>query len=177
MPGNDPFKAGSESIYPALSADPSEGASKNAWRFDSPARIAVLGAGPIGLEAALYARYLGYQVDVYERGAVAENLLNWGHVRMFSPFALNSSPLAIRALHAQDPGFDFPANDALLTGREFAESFLIPLARTDLLAGHIQERTEVVSVGREELNKSDLVGDPRAGRTRFPALAPRRRRQ
>ncbi|HKD37575.1 MAG TPA: FAD-dependent oxidoreductase, partial [Pirellulales bacterium] len=45
---------------------------------ESPARIAVLGAGPIGLEAALYARYLGYEVDVYERGRVAEHLLQWG---------------------------------------------------------------------------------------------------
>jgi len=37
--------------------------------LDPPARIAVLGAGPIGLEAALYGRFLGYDVDVYERGA------------------------------------------------------------------------------------------------------------
>ncbi|HVW37886.1 MAG TPA: FAD-dependent oxidoreductase, partial [Pirellulales bacterium] len=45
---------------------------------DTPARIAILGAGPIGLEAALYARYLGYDVDIYERGRAAENLLRWG---------------------------------------------------------------------------------------------------
>ena len=35
---------------------------------DTPAKIAILGAGPIGLEAALYDRYLGYEVDVFERG-------------------------------------------------------------------------------------------------------------
>ena len=43
--------------------------------IDTPARIAVLGAGPIGLEAALYARFLGYDVDVYERGKVADRNL------------------------------------------------------------------------------------------------------
>ena len=41
---------------------------------DTPATIAVLGAGPIGLEAALYGRFLGYAVNVYERGRVGDNL-------------------------------------------------------------------------------------------------------
>ena len=35
-----------------------------------PPRIAVLGAGPIGVEAALYATSLGMPVKVYERGQV-----------------------------------------------------------------------------------------------------------
>ncbi|MEX0711597.1 MAG: NAD-binding protein, partial [Pirellulales bacterium] len=71
--------------------------------IDTPARIAVLGAGPIGLEAALYGRYLGYDVDVYERGGVARNLLDWGHVRLFTPFGGNRTALALAALAAQDP--------------------------------------------------------------------------
>src|SRR3954462_6310140 len=37
-------------------------------------RIAVLGAGPVGLEAALYARALSLPVAVYERGRVAEHV-------------------------------------------------------------------------------------------------------
>ncbi len=41
---------------------------------DTPATIAVIGAGPIGLEAALYARFLGYDVRIYERDAVARSL-------------------------------------------------------------------------------------------------------
>ena len=35
---------------------------------DEQPRIAILGAGPIGLEAAIYARYLGYPTEVIERG-------------------------------------------------------------------------------------------------------------
>ena len=50
-----------------------------------PPRIAVLGAGPIGLEAALYARTLHYPVIVYERGRVGEYVQRWGHVRLFTP--------------------------------------------------------------------------------------------
>ena len=71
---------------------------------EPPATIAVLGAGPIGLEAALYARFLGYDVLLFERGNVAENVRQWGHVRMFSPFHMNATPLGLQALGAQDDG-------------------------------------------------------------------------
>src|SRR5438552_12477517 len=101
---------------------------------ESPARVAVLGAGPIGLEAALYARYLGYEVAIYERGNVCENMLAWGHAELFTPFAANASPLGISALAAQDPSWNSPPPDALLTGREFVERYCRPLAQSDLLA-------------------------------------------
>ncbi len=117
--------------------------------IETPARIAIVGAGPIGLEAALYARYLGYDVDLYERGRVAENVLRWRHVRMFTPFGLNRSPLALAALKAQGSQWTAPADDALLTGREYAERFLIPLAHSDLLVDGLHERTDVLSIVRD----------------------------
>lgn len=147
---------------------------------DSPARIAVLGAGPIGLEAALYARYLGYEVDVYERGRVAEHLLQWGHVRMFTPFAANASPLGISAVATQDANWKPPPVEALITGRDFAERYCLPLAQSDLLADCIHEQTEVLAVSRGPLRRQDLSGEDRAefdfrlllrsmGGGRFPA--------
>ncbi len=129
---------------------------------DSPARIAILGAGPIGLEAALYARYLGYDVDMYERGRVGEHLLRWGHARMFTPFAAAASPLGLAALAAQDDAWQPPTADALLTGREFVERYLAPLAHSDLLADSLHERTEVVAISRGGLLKGELSGEPRA---------------
>ena len=101
--------------------------------FDTPARIAILGAGPIGLEAALYARYLGYDVDIYERGYVAEGVRHWGHARLFTPFQSLSSPLGLAAIAAQDPNWEPPAPDALLTGDEWVDRYVLPLAQTDLL--------------------------------------------
>jgi thioredoxin reductase len=130
---------------------------------ETPARIAVLGAGPIGLEAALYARFMGYDVDLYERGRVAENVLAWGHVRLFSPFRLNRSTLGLAALAAQDATYQPPADEALLTGHDYAGRYLLPLSQTDLLADSLHERTEVVAVGRAGPHKGDLVGsDDRA---------------
>ncbi len=121
-------------------------------------RIAILGAGPISLEAALYARYLGYQANVYELDRVAANVLRWGHVRMFSPFALNCSTLGLAALSAQDPSYRAPDDDELSTGREWADRYLIPLSQTDLLADSIHENTTVIAVGREHVLKGDLIG-------------------
>ncbi len=129
--------------------------------IDTPARIAILGAGPIGLEAALYARYLGYEVDIYQRGRVGEHHHRWGHVPMFTPFAANASPLGLKALATQDDDWKQPASDAYLTGREFAERYLLPLARSDLLVDCLHERTEVLAVGRGELLKSELSGEHR----------------
>jgi thioredoxin reductase len=138
--------------------------------METPARVAVLGAGPIGLETALYARYLGYDVDVYERGRVAENVLRWGHARMFSPFGINRSPLGLAALKAQDGSWNPPADDGLLTGREFAEAYLLPLAQSDLLAEGLHEETEVVSIGRDGPLKGELVGDENRGEAAFRIL-------
>lgn len=125
--------------------------------IDTPARIAVLGAGPIGLEAALYARFLGYEVSVYERGRVAEHVLQCGHVRLFAPWKLLVSPLGLAALQAQDPGWRPPADDTLVSGRQWAETYLAPLAASDLLADSIQTQTQVVAIARRGLLKSDDI--------------------
>jgi hypothetical protein len=127
--------------------------------IETPARIAVLGAGPIGLEAALYARYLGYDVDIYERGSVADNVRRWGHARMFSTFGQNRSPLGLAALKAQDASWNPPADDTLLTGRQFAQDYLLPLAQSDLLVDGLHEETEVIAIGRDGLLIGELDGD------------------
>lgn len=138
---------------------------------DTPAKIAVLGAGPIGLEAALYARVLGYDVAVYEAGSgVAESVRQWGHVRMFTPFALNRSLLGLTALRAQDEGYVPPGGDDLLTGREWVERYLKPLSQTDLLADHLRLDTRVVRVGKGEIHKEEMPGHEDRGDWPFRLL-------
>ena len=137
---------------------------------DSPADIAVIGAGPIGLEAALYARFLGYRVEIYERGGVAEHVRQWDHVRMFSPFKLNRSTLGIAAIAAQDPGYQAPDDDAILTGAEWFQQYLQPLSQTDLLVDHLHTQTQVRAVARLEHRKTDWVGDPLRRESEFRLL-------
>jgi len=129
---------------------------------DSPARIAILGGGPIGLEAAIYARYLGYDVDVYERGRVAEHLLQWGHLQLYTPSGSVVSPLGAAALAAHDANWKLPDAGSLLTGRQLAECYYLPLAQTDLLVDSIHLSTEVLAVARGNLLKGELAGEERA---------------
>ncbi|TIW21641.1 MAG: FAD-dependent oxidoreductase, partial [Mesorhizobium sp.] len=49
--------------------------------------VAVIGGGPVGLAAAVHLLEQGVPVKLYEAGtAVASNLRDWGHVRVFSPW-------------------------------------------------------------------------------------------
>lgn len=136
-------------------------------RSDGPG-IAVLGAGPVGLEAALYARKLGLSVTVYERGRPAEYLYRWGHVRLFSPFGMNVTPLGRATILAENPEHSFPPDNACITGREHVTAYLEPLCRTKLLRDVIRKDTSVLAVGRHGLLKGD--NDARRGQQPFRLL-------
>lgn len=127
--------------------------------IDTPAKLAILGAGPIGLEAALYARFLGYDVIVLEQGRVCEHIHQWGHAKLLTSFADNCSPLGLAAIEAQDENYQPPASDAVLTGRQWFEQYLQRLAETDLLSEHIFTNTRVLGVGKEQVRKVDLESD------------------
>ena len=122
---------------------------------DTPATVAILGAGPMGIETGLYARYLGYHVLVFEQREVASHVLDWGHLRMFSPFGELHSSLGLAALHAQDAEYRPPESDARLTGRQWVDRYLLPLSQTDLLADEVRGHTRVVAVGRQRWLKHE----------------------
>ncbi len=122
-------------------------------------RVAIVGAGPIGIEAALHAAERGHDVQVYERGAVGANVAAWGHVGLFSPWRLNRSRLGLATLVGSraEPA---PA-EVYPTGRDYLEQYLAPLARSCGLVRRIHEGHAVVQVGRDRIAKSDLIGGPR----------------
>ncbi|MCZ2340730.1 MAG: hypothetical protein LC104_02905 [Bacteroidales bacterium] len=120
-------------------------------------RIAVFGAGPIGLEAALYALAIGADVQLFEMGQIGEQLLRWGFVRMFSPFGMNSTNLGRAALHRDQPTRELPPDSDFLTGTEYREQYLVPLAESSALRGRIQTQTRILAVGRTGWRKSDPI--------------------
>ncbi len=131
-----------------------------------PRTIAIIGAGPIGLEAALAAEARGREFKIFERGAVADSVRQWGHVRMFSPFGMNATAAGLDRLRSAD--IELPAPEALLTGAEFRDRYLRPLAQS--MAAHVQEQTTVLAVGRARYWKGDSIGAPERGVAPFRLL-------
>lgn len=127
--------------------------------------LIIVGAGPIGLEAALRGASDGYDVTVLERGDVGAAVRSWGHVKLFTPFIMNSSPAGRNAAGSPiDP-------DRLLTGRDFADEYLRPLAECPALQGRVLHQHEVAAVSRATYGKADRIGRPNRSEARFRVLA------
>jgi thioredoxin reductase len=135
-----------------------------------PPRLAILGAGPIGLEAALYAHSLGMPVAVYERSRVGEHLRRWGHVRLFSPFGMNHTALGRAAILRDNPKHELPADTDCITGKEHVAVYLEPLAKTSALKECIHAETQVVAVGRRGFLKEEEPGSAKRGQQPFRLL-------
>lgn len=135
----------------------------------SPPRIAILGAGPIGLEAALAAAERGWPFTVYERAdTVAGHVRQWGHVRVFTPWDMNVSDRMRAALERE--GAEIPAGGDLPTGSELAQRLYDPVAAASPLAGRVETRVRVEAVGRDGLLKHDEIGTGRRSERPFRLL-------
>ena len=131
--------------------------------------IAILGAGPIGLEAALAAAEAGARFTLYEAGGdVAEHVRSWGHVRLFTAWDRNLSPRMRRWL--ERAGHDVPCGDVYPTGLQLVDQVLGPLARLPEIAPNVRRGTRVLSVAREGLLKHEEIATERRGRSPFRLL-------
>ena len=122
-------------------------------------QVAVLGAGPTGLEAALAAAERGWDVTVYEAAPhVGAYVRAWGHVRLFTPWSMDVSPRAARVLGV--PEGPCP------TGEEYARH----LDRVAALLPDVRLSTRVLQVAREGLLKHEEIGTADRGGRRFRLL-------
>ena len=116
-----------------------------------PPRVVVIGAGPIGIAAALEATDRRYDVTVLESGEPGDSLLQWGSTRFFSPFAMNVTPRMRAALNGTNRH-----DDALLTGREFVDDVLRPIAAKL----NVKTHHKVTAIGRRGLMREEYAGHP-----------------
>ncbi|MGH7693126.1 MAG: FAD-dependent oxidoreductase [Candidatus Dormibacteria bacterium] len=131
--------------------------------------IAILGAGPIGLEAALAAADAGMSFTVYEVGdGVGAHVRAWGHVSLFTPWDLDVSPRM--ADHLAAAGIKVPTGGDCPTGNELVERLLVPVATLPELAPHIRLNTRVEAVGRQGLLKHEQIATPERGERSFRLL-------
>ncbi|HBL29896.1 MAG TPA: flavoprotein, partial [Acidobacteria bacterium] len=131
-------------------------------------RIAILGAGPTGIEAALAAAEAGRPFVVFEAApGAAGHLRRWGHVRLFTPWDLSVSPRVRRRLATA--GVAVPAGDGCPTGHELAD-VLDRVAALPEIAPHLRFGRRVVAVGREGLLKHEEIASAERGRRPFRLL-------
>jgi len=122
-----------------------------------PLPVAVLGAGPIGLAAA--ARLLERSIPfvVLEAGTqVGANLLDYGHVRLFSPWQYNVDPAIAERL--SQSGWTAPPAQDLPLAREVVEKVMQPFAALPEIACALKLNTRVMSVSRQGLDKVKSAG-------------------
>ncbi|MGH3933704.1 MAG: FAD-dependent oxidoreductase [Pseudonocardiaceae bacterium] len=151
----------------AVADSPTEGLDQP---VPGPGQVAILGAGPIGLDAALACLDNGWPCTVYESAAsVAANVDAWSHIRLFTPWSMNVSTrmdARLRAAGLAPPG---PAEHCP-TGAEFAEQLLRPLAELPQLAAVIRNHTRVLAVARQGLLKHEQIGSTQRGAQPFRLL-------
>src|SRR5688500_13556657 len=123
--------------------------------------VAVIGAGPVGLAAAVHLLGRSQTPIVLEAGpSVGASLRAWGHVPLFSPwrYAVDAASLTL----LEPSGWTAPDPEILPTGREIAETYLEPLASLPEIAPHIRLGARVVSVARHGMDKMKSEGRDRA---------------
>ncbi|RJS59262.1 NAD(P)-binding domain-containing protein [Bacillus sp. PK3_68] len=114
--------------------------------------IAIIGAGPIGLAAAAHLTERGERFILFESGSqVGSNILEWGHVRLFSPWQYNIDGAAKNLLEKH--GWKAPSLEDLPLGKELVEQYLEPVANLPEIKPFILLETKVSSVSRKGMDK------------------------
>lgn len=116
--------------------------------LEPPGKIAVIGAGAAGLEAALYGRYLGYDVTVLEAAAVGQTWRDPQTRTHPLPFLADRglSTLAMTAVKTQHEASGAPPRALPTTIGQWIDEVLEALAASDLLDGRVWAHCRVTSV-------------------------------
>ncbi|MEM6365817.1 MAG: NAD-binding protein, partial [Planctomycetota bacterium] len=133
-------------------AEPIAASTEVCATLDPPGSIVVVGAGILGIEAALYGRYLGYQVTLLESGKPVK----WMNTQRDEPIPMLPgrcvSPLALAAIAAQQASsggvgnaWEQPKSMPLTIG-QWQDNIWRPLLETDLLRGRLECDTELQEI-------------------------------
>jgi N-acetylglutamate synthase-like GNAT family acetyltransferase len=123
--------------------------------------VAVLGAGPVGLAAAAKLLGRGLPFLILEAAStVGANLVEYGHVRLFSPWRYDIDPTMAKLL--ESTGWRAPDPTELPLAGELVDRVLKPFAQLPQVASALHLETRVIAVTREGFDKVKSVGREQA---------------
>ncbi len=124
-------------------------------------RVAIVGAGPVGLAAAAHVLERGMEPIVLEAGPEAAHAVRqWQHVQLFSPWEYNVDKAAARLLGPT--GWNSPDPQSYPTGGELIDRYLEPLATKTALRDAIRTSSRVTAISRVGFDKAKTRGRERA---------------
>ena len=128
---------------------------------DAGLPVAVLGAGPVGLAAVAQLVERGLPFIALEAGdQVGANLLDYGHVQLFSPWQFDVDHAMARLLKAT--GWTQPPAAELPRAGEVVERVLQPFAALPQVAPSLKLGARVLAVSREGSDKVKSAGRDKA---------------
>jgi len=114
--------------------------------------VAIIGGGPVGLAAAAHLVKRGESFVLFEAGETAgANVLNWAHVRVFSPWKYNIDKAAKELL--EQSGWKSPDENGLPTGKELYDHYFKHLVNLPTIHPHVHTNSMVMAIGRKGLDK------------------------
>jgi thioredoxin reductase len=114
--------------------------------------VAIIGAGPVGLAAAAHLAKRKQPFLLFEAGStVGANVLDWGHINVFSPWRYNIDKAAEELL--LETGWESPDKDSLHSGKEFYDLYFMPLANHPAIRPFVYTRAKVTAVGRKNMDR------------------------
>ena len=121
--------------------------------------LAIIGAGPIGVETAARFADTDWTIALYEADSIGAHVQQWGHVDLFSSWELNRSRWGRRRL--RDAGAELAPDGEYPSGKAYVEKYLLPLAETLSDDVSIYRQTRISGIARRKLLKSEAIGSPR----------------
>lgn len=125
----------------------------------SSSALTIIGAGPIGLEAAAWAAARNWDVVLFEKNNIGHHIRQWGHIKLFSPFHMNHSNWGPHLLIRAFPKLILPEESSCISGNEYVSNYLEPLSQLPELSNKIFLETRVIQIGKEDLSKNKYIAE------------------
>lgn len=134
---------------------------REAPQVETDLPIAVLGAGPVGLAAVAQLIERGLPFVALEAGSsVGANLLDYGHVRLFSPWKYNLDAAVVRRL--KPTGWTAPPEAELPRAADIVSRVMQPFAALPEVARSLKLGARVLAISREGYDKVKTGGRDQA---------------